>query len=52
MICFSIIKHPLFETITILVIVANKRGAEEAVQFDQISYLGFPFSISETLKVA
>src|SRR3954453_10987711 len=27
----------------LLVIVANKRGAEEAVQFNNISYLGFPF---------
>src|SRR5690606_39243297 len=29
-------------------IVANLRGAEEAVFFDEISYLGFPFSISDT----
>ena len=34
----------------ILVIVANKRGAEEAVQYDEITYLGFPFSISETFQ--
>jgi hydroxymethylglutaryl-CoA lyase len=27
----------------LLVIVANQRGAEEAVAFDKISYLGFPF---------
>ena len=31
-------------------IVANERGAEEAVAFDEISYLGFPFSISETFQ--
>ena len=34
----------------ILVIVANERGAEAAVQYDEISYLGFPFSISETFQ--
>jgi hydroxymethylglutaryl-CoA lyase len=34
----------------LLVIVANVRGAEEAIQFDQISYLGFPFSISPTFQ--
>ena len=32
----------------LLAIVANVRGAEEAVQYNEISYLGFPFSISET----
>jgi len=34
----------------LLVITANKRGAEAAVQFDEVSYLGFPFSISETFQ--
>ena len=34
----------------LLAIVANTRGAEEAVQFDEISYLGFPLSISETFQ--
>ena len=34
----------------LLAIVANVRGAEEAVQFPQIAYLGFPFSISETFQ--
>lgn len=34
----------------VLVIVANKRGAEDAVQYDEISYLGFPFSVSETFQ--
>lgn len=34
----------------LLAIVANKRGGEEAVQFDEISYLGFPFSISPTFQ--
>jgi len=34
----------------LLAIVANLRGAEEATEFDQISYLGFPFSVSETFQ--
>lgn len=34
----------------LLAIVANERGAEDAIQFDEISYLGFPFSISETFQ--
>ena len=35
----------------LLAIVANKRGALEAAQFDEISYLGYPFSISETFQI-
>jgi hydroxymethylglutaryl-CoA lyase len=35
----------------LLAIVANHRGAEDAVEFDEISYLGFPFSISETFQL-
>lgn len=34
----------------LLAIIANTRGAEDAVAFDEISYLGFPFSISETFQ--
>jgi hydroxymethylglutaryl-CoA lyase len=34
----------------LLAIVANQRGAEEAVVFDTVSFLGFPFSISETFQ--
>ncbi len=34
----------------LLAIVANTRGAQDAVQFEGISYLGFPFSISETFQ--
>ena len=29
----------------LLTIVANKRGAEAAVQFPQVDFIGFPFSI-------
>lgn len=34
----------------LLAIVANMRGAEEASVFDEILYLGFPFSVSETFQ--
>jgi hydroxymethylglutaryl-CoA lyase len=34
----------------LLAIIANERGAEDAVMYDEISYLGFPFSISETFQ--
>lgn len=34
----------------LLAIVANKRGAEEAVAYTAIRYLGFPFSVSETFQ--
>jgi hydroxymethylglutaryl-CoA lyase len=35
----------------LLAIIANERGAGEAVVYDQISYLGFPFSVSETFQM-
>lgn len=35
----------------LLTIIANTRGAEDAVTFDQVTYLGFPFSISETFQL-
>lgn len=35
----------------LLAIVANTRGALEASQFENISYLGFPFSISPTFQM-
>lgn len=34
----------------LLAIVANLRGAETALSFDSIRYLGFPFSVSETFQ--
>lgn len=34
----------------LLAIVANVRGAQDAVMFDEISYLGFPFSASPTFQ--
>jgi hydroxymethylglutaryl-CoA lyase len=35
----------------LLAIVANVRGAEDACQFEQIDYLGYPFSISEIFQM-
>ena len=35
----------------LLAIVANFRGAEEAAGYEAISYLGFPFSVSETFQL-
>jgi len=34
----------------LLVIIANVRGAEEACNFEAVTYLGFPFSVSETFQ--
>lgn len=34
----------------LLAIIANQRGAADACQFEEIDYLGFPFSISETFQ--
>ncbi|MBK7871357.1 MAG: hydroxymethylglutaryl-CoA lyase [Saprospiraceae bacterium] len=38
-------------TSKLLAIVANQRGAEDAAQFEEIAYLGYPFSISETFQL-
>ena len=35
----------------ILTVVVNERGAQEAVQFEEIDCLGYPFSISETFQM-
>ena len=35
----------------LLAIVANQRGANDAAQFEEITYLGYPFSISETFQL-
>ena len=34
----------------LLAIVANERGANEACSFDEINYVGYPFSISEEFQ--
>ena len=35
----------------LLAIVANIRGANDAAQFEEINYLGYPFSISENFQM-
>jgi hydroxymethylglutaryl-CoA lyase len=35
----------------LLAIIANVRGANEASQFEEIDYLGYPFSISENFQM-
>ena len=35
----------------LLAIVANLRGAIDACMYDEITYLGFPFSVSETFQL-
>ncbi len=35
----------------LLAIVANPRGANDACLFDEIRYLGYPFSVSETFQL-
>lgn len=35
----------------LLVIVANKRGAEEAMNHSKVDWLGFPLSLSETFQI-
>ena len=35
----------------LLAIVANERGAQQACEFEEIRYLGYPFSISETFQL-
>ena len=35
----------------LLAIVANERGAAEALSYEQISYIGYPFSISENFQM-
>ncbi len=36
---------------SLLAIVANTRGAQEAAMYEEIKYLGFPFSISPTFQL-
>lgn len=36
--------------IKLLAIIANVRGAKDASVYDEITYLGFPFSVSETFQ--
>lgn len=38
-------------TTKLLVIAANLRGAEEAVMYENITYIGYPFSVSPTFQL-
>src|SRR2546423_4722860 len=40
----------IVDSTKLLAIIANVRGAEEASVYDPITYLGFPFSVSETFQ--
>ena len=46
----EVIKRLKMTQTKLSVVVANARGAVKAVQFDEISFIGFPFSISETFQ--
>jgi hydroxymethylglutaryl-CoA lyase len=35
----------------LLAIIANERGAEDALAFEEIDYLGYPFSVSEVFQM-
>jgi hydroxymethylglutaryl-CoA lyase len=35
----------------LLAIIANTRGAQDAADYDEISFLGFPFSVSQTFQL-
>lgn len=41
----------LTEKTKLLAIVANERGADDALQFSEIDYLGYPFSVSEVFQM-
>lgn len=43
-------KLELNGTTKLLAIIANLKGAEAAMEFEEISFLGFPFSVSETFQ--
>jgi hydroxymethylglutaryl-CoA lyase len=41
----------VLNTTKLLAIIVNERGALEACNFDKITYLGYPFSISEEFQI-
>jgi hydroxymethylglutaryl-CoA lyase len=43
-------KLELVNRTKLLAIVANERGANDACNFEEINYLGFPFSVSESFQ--
>lgn len=46
----AVVEQLIVNKTKLLAIVANERGAEQAGDFEQITYLGYPFSISETFQ--
>ena len=40
----------LNESTKLLAIIANERGAQQAISFEEINYLGYPFSVSEEFQ--
>ncbi len=47
----TVLQNLNFSKSKLLTIVANTKGAEMAVKYENINYLGFPFSISETFQL-
>jgi len=47
----NVVEHLQPSATKLLAIVANTRGAEEAMVYEQIHYLGFPFSVSPTFQM-
>ena len=47
----TVLKGLQLTSTKLLAIIANVRGAQEAAAFDEITYLGFPFSVSETFQL-
>jgi len=43
-------KLELNNSTKLLAIIANERGANDACKFEEINYLGFPFSVSESFQ--
>lgn len=43
-------KLELEQSTKLLAIIANERGANDACNFEEINYLGFPFSVSESFQ--
>lgn len=43
-------KLELEKSTKLLAIIANERGAVDACKFEEINYLGFPFSVSESFQ--
>lgn len=47
----EVLNNLVLNNTKLLVIVANQRGALEACNYEKITYLGYPFSISEEFQI-